>query len=294
VGRDVVQVFEVVVQVVVQVGRASARSIADAGRGEREGRARQRDGRAAPDVGPDDSLVWGAKMAPIIKVRDGRITGLGWPPLDEYILNNQPNGHDDDNDDGGGGGGGGGGDCRGEDNDGGDDDDEGDDDEGDDDDGDDDDDVPRRPISPRPRARNNRRGTRPRGGGDETTTSLRRRGRGRRPRTIVETSSTTVGIGRAANGGVWGGDGRSGRRTTDVVSRAPPGTHCDDDAAAMTRVVRGTAVLLVVDEGGGGIDGDRAHGEGMAVRRPSRDRRRVGTRTTIERATGGERRGRGI
>jgi hypothetical protein len=31
-------------------------------------------------------------MAPIIKVRDGRITGLGWPPLDEYILNNQPNG----------------------------------------------------------------------------------------------------------------------------------------------------------------------------------------------------------
>jgi hypothetical protein len=132
------------------------------------------------------------------------------------------------------------------------------------------------------------------GGGDETTTSLRRRGRGRRPRTIVETSSTTVGIGRAANGGVWGGDGRSGRRTTDVVSRAPPGTHCDDDAAAMTRDVRGTAVLLVVDEGGGGIDGDRAHGEGMAVRRPSRDRRRVGTRTTIDRATGGERRGRGI
>ncbi len=35
----------------------------------------------------------GAKMAPIIKVRDGRITGLGWPPLDEYILNNQPNGN---------------------------------------------------------------------------------------------------------------------------------------------------------------------------------------------------------
>jgi hypothetical protein len=55
VGRDVVQVFEVVVQVVVQVGRASARSIADTGRGEVEGRARQRDGRAAPDVGPDDA-----------------------------------------------------------------------------------------------------------------------------------------------------------------------------------------------------------------------------------------------
>ncbi len=107
-GRDVVQVFEVVIQVIVQVGRASARSIANAGQGEREGRARQRDGRAAPDIGPDDSLVWGAKMAPIIKVGDGQITGLGWPPLDEYILNNQPNGHDDDNDNGGGGGGRGG------------------------------------------------------------------------------------------------------------------------------------------------------------------------------------------
>ncbi len=30
-----------------------------------------------------DSLVWGAKMAPIEKLGDGRSTGLGWPPLDD-------------------------------------------------------------------------------------------------------------------------------------------------------------------------------------------------------------------
>ena len=28
-------------------------------------------------------LVWGAKMAPIKKLGDGRSTGLGWPPLDD-------------------------------------------------------------------------------------------------------------------------------------------------------------------------------------------------------------------
>ena len=30
-----------------------------------------------------DSLVWGAEMAPIEKLGDGRSTGLGWPPLDD-------------------------------------------------------------------------------------------------------------------------------------------------------------------------------------------------------------------
>ncbi len=30
-----------------------------------------------------DSLVWGAEMAPIEKLGDGRSTGLGWLPLDD-------------------------------------------------------------------------------------------------------------------------------------------------------------------------------------------------------------------
>jgi hypothetical protein len=32
-----------------------------------------------------DSLDWGAEMAPIEKMRDGQVLGLGWLPLDEGI-----------------------------------------------------------------------------------------------------------------------------------------------------------------------------------------------------------------
>ncbi len=77
-GHDIVQVFEVVIQVIVQVGGASAHSIANTGQGER-GRGRG----AAPDVGPNDA----AKGASHARERRGLVGGkylfssLGGNPL---------------------------------------------------------------------------------------------------------------------------------------------------------------------------------------------------------------------
>ncbi len=57
VGYNVIQVFMVVIQVILQVVRvALAHSIADASQREEEGRDRQCDGHAAPNVGPNNTV----------------------------------------------------------------------------------------------------------------------------------------------------------------------------------------------------------------------------------------------